>query len=467
VLKSGGNPDNLFDPVRTAMSAAMTTGTPARLILKFALPLLIGNLFQQFYGMVNTVIVGRFLGVDALAAVGSTGGLMFLAVGFVQGMTAGFSIVTAQHYGAGNRSGVRRSFCASIALGAIFSALLTVFSLLFTRDLLELLRTPPEIIDNAFSYIRIIMNGIAASVLYNLLSNSLLALGDSRPPLFFLAVSCVLNIGLDLLFILVFSMGVRGAGWATLCAQLSSGFLCALYIFRRTPALRPQAEDMRVRAADLLRGARIGLPMGFQASIIAVGAIIMQWALNSLGADAVAAFTVARTIDMVAVLPLASFGLSMATYVGQNYGAGNLPRIRQGVRDCCVMSLSFSIAVALLNIFAGRSIIALFIGRDQEIVAGLAQTLLTVNGCMYWSLSLLFVFRFTLQGLGKSLVPTIAGVSELLMRALAAIVLTRLFGFTGAAMANPLAWIGACVPLSLAYFLTMRELQRGGPKPAA
>ncbi|MDR0827489.1 MAG: MATE family efflux transporter [Desulfovibrio sp.] len=441
------------------MSASLTSGTPAKLILRFALPLLIGNLFQQLYGMVNTLIVGRFLGVDALAAVGSTGGLMFLTVGFVQGMTAGFSIVTAQHYGAGDRAGVRRSFWASIVLGALSSAVLTILCLLFTRDLLELLSTPPEIIDAAFGYIRIILYGISSSVLFNLLSNSLLALGDSRPPLFFLIISCLLNIGLDLFFILVMDMGVRGAGWATLCAQFSAGLLCIFYIMTRVAALRPHARDLRVRAQELLRGARIGLPMGFQASIIAVGAIILQWALNTLGAEAVAAFAVARIIDMVAILPLASFGLAMATYVGQNYGAGNIPRIRQGVRHCCALSLSFSIAAAFLNIFGGRIIIPLFVGADQKVVTDLAQTFLNINGCMYWVLALLFVFRFTLQGLGQSLVPTLAGIMELCMRALAAILLTRYFGFNGAACASPLAWLGACIPLALAYFFTIRRLK--------
>lgn len=436
----------------------LTKGTPARLIFGFAVPLLIGNLFQQLYGMVDTLIVGRTIGVDALASVGSTGSIMFFMIGFVQAMTSGFSIVTAQQYGARKYAAVRRSFCVSISLGILASVLLTGCSLFFARDILHLLDTPDRIIEGAYSYISIIYAGIGISILFNLLSNTLLALGDSKPPLFFLIIACVMNILLDLLFILGFSWGVAGAAWATVISQATASLLCVLYIAAKLPVLHVRRKDWKIAGADLLRSARIGLPMGFQASIIAVGAIILQWALNSLGPDAVAAFTVVRSIDMVAILPMASFGLAMATYVGQNYGAGDIARIRLGVRQCCLMSLSFSVVVALINIFGGHYLIGLFIGRGQEHITALGQTFLTISGSMYWVLSLLFIFRFTLQGLGKSLVPTFAGVMELGARAMAAIVLTKQFGFVGACLANPLAWIGSCVPLAIAYVLIIRKL---------
>ena len=200
--------------------------------------------------------------------------------------------------------------------------------------------------------------------------------------------------------------------------------------------------------------------MGFQASIIAIGGIILQWALNTLGPDAVAAFTVVRSIDMIAILPMASFGLAMATYVGQNYGAGDIARIRLGVKQCCLLSLLFSVEAAMVNVFAGQHLIGLFIGSDQHHISALGQSFLTINSCMYWTLSLLFIFRFSLQGLGRSLVPTIAGLMELFMRGMAAIVLTAKFGFIGACTANPLAWVGACVPLGIAYVITMRRLER-------
>ncbi|MDR2075798.1 MAG: MATE family efflux transporter [Desulfovibrio sp.] len=435
----------------------LTRGTPARLILGFALPLLIGNLFQQLYLLADTVILGRILGVHALAAVGSTGSIMFFIIGFIQSMTAGFSIVTAQHFGACRRADVRRSFCVTISLSLSLGLILTITGVALARPILELLETPPEIIDAAHSYISVIYTGIGSAVLFNLLSNTLLALGDSRPPLIFLVVSNLFSVLLDFVFILGLSWGVAGAAWATVSAQMTSAVLCVLYIRRRIPALRLRRKDWHLTWTDLRKSMRIGLPMGFQASIIALGAIILQWVLNTLGAISVAAFTVARTIDLVAILPMMSFGLAMATYVGQNYGARDIPRIRLGVLHCCAMSLTFSVCIGLVNIFGGYSIVTFFIGADKHEVASLAQIFLTVSGCAYWILSLLFIFRFTLQGLGQSLVPTVAGILELGMRALAAIFLARHFGFLGACIANPLAWLGACVPLAWAYRRTVRK----------
>jgi putative MATE family efflux protein len=435
----------------------LTRGVPARLILGFALPLLVGNLFQQFYLLADTVILGRILGVHALAAVGSTGSIMFFIIGFIQSMTAGFSIITAQHFGACRKSEVRRSFCVTISLSLAAGLILTITGVTLAGPILRLLETPPEIIDDAYSYIRVIYAGIGSAVLFNLLSNTLLALGDSRPPLVFLIISNVLSVILDFVFILGLSWGVAGAAWATILAQMTSAGMCVLYIRRRIPALRLRRKDWQLSRADLIKSMRIGLPMGFQASIIAIGGIILQWVLNSLGAVSVAAFTVARTIDLVAILPLMSFGLAMATYVGQNYGARDIARIRLGVLHCCAMSLAFSLCIGLVNIFGGYSLVSLFIGADKHEVAALAQIFLSVSGCTYWILALLFIFRFTLQGVGQSLVPTVAGLLELVMRGLAAIVLARHFGFLGACIANPLAWIGACVPLAWAYRRTVRK----------
>jgi putative MATE family efflux protein len=439
------------------MAKNLTRGTPARLILGFALPLLIGNLFQQLYLLADTVILGRILGVHALAAVGSTGSIMFFLIGFIQSMTAGFSIITAQHFGACRKADVRRSFCVTITLSLAAGLILTTTGVALAGPILHLLETPPEIIDDAYSYISVIYAGLLSAVLFNLLSNTILALGDSRPPLVFLMVSNVLSVILDFVFILGLSWGVAGAAWATILAQTTSAVLCVLYIRKRIPALRLRRKDWHFAWSDLDKSMRVGLPMGFQASIIAIGGIILQWVLNSLGAISVAAFTVARTIDLVAILPLMSFGLAMATYVGQNYGARDIPRIRLGVLHCCAMSLTFSVCIGLVNIFGGYAIVSFFIGADKHEVASLAQIFLSVSGCTYWILSLLFIFRFTLQGLGQSLVPTVAGFLELIMRALAAIVLTRHLGFLGACIANPLAWIGACVPLALAYRQTVRK----------
>lgn len=442
------------------MTKNLTTGSPAKLILLFTLPLVIGNVFQQLYSMADTLIVGRTLGVDALAAVGCTGSLVFLIIGFAQGLTSGFSIITAQRFGAGDMQGVRQSFIVSALLSTAVTVVLTALAVPFTRPVLEWMRTPPQIIDEAYKYIVVIYWGIVSAMLFNLLSNIIRALGDSRTPLIFLIVASLLNIGLDFLFILQFQMGVAGAAVATVIAQLASGALCLLYIVKRFPMLHLHREDWKIPREMVWQHLRVGLPMGFQSSIIAIGAIVLQFALNNLGATSVAAYTAAQKIDMVAVQPMMSFGITMATFAAQNYGAHNILRIRKGVRQCCAMSVAFSIVVGAVNILAGRWLVGLFVGSDQPQVTALAQTYLVINGAMYFVLALLFIYRYTLQGLGKSFVPTLAGVMELLMRTFAVVALSGWLSFAGACLANPLAWIGACVPLAAAYYAVLRRLSK-------
>ncbi|MDR3073977.1 MAG: MATE family efflux transporter [Deltaproteobacteria bacterium] len=448
------------------MVQSLTSGSPARRIFGFAWPLLVGNLFQQLYNMADTLIVGRTIGVEALAAVGSTGSLMFLLIGFSQGMTSGFSIITAQYFGAKRMAEVRKSFCVSIALSLLAAFVLTLLGLVHVREVLALMRTPPEIMQDAQAYLSTIYAGLGAFVAFNLLANSILALGDSKSPLLFLIIACILNIILDFTFILGFGWGVAGAARATVVSQGVSVLLCAVYIVKRQPSLLLRKKDwLHARPRDLFRSLRVGLPMGFQASIISVGIIIVQWAFNSLGPIAVAAYTVAQKIDLVAVLPMMSFGLAMATYTGQNYGARDIARIRKGVRQCCAMSLTFSVLVGAAVILGGKWAIALFVGPGQpEVMAG-AQIYLNISGVMYWVLALLFIFRFTLQGLGRSAVPTLAGVMELLMRAGAALLLLDSFGYAGVCTANALAWVGACVPLGIAYAVVIRRLAASMPSP--
>ena len=385
------------------MTKTLTSGNPAKLIFLFTIPLLIGNLFQQFYNMADTLIVGRTLGVEALAAVGCTGGLMFFILGFVIGFTAGLAIITAQRFGAGRKRAVRRSFAVCILLSAAATVLLTAVSVVFARPVLELLQTPPEILDAAHSYIIIIFWGIGAAMLFNLLSNVIRALGDSRTPLYFLVLACVLNIALDLALILRFGMGPAGAAVATVVSQLVSGLLCTIYVFRKFPMLRLTRADWNMSRRYLWAHIRLALPMGFQASIIAIGAILVQFALNRLGAQAVAAFSAAQKIDMVATLPMMSFGIAMATYVAQNYGARNPLRIRQGVLQCSLMSVGFSIAVAVVNIIWGPELIRLFVGTGEREVVRLAQTYLNINASMYWVCCSYSATRF--RGWGRALCP--------------------------------------------------------------
>ena len=439
------------------MVTSMTSGSPAKLIFLFTVPLFIGNLFQQLYNMADTFIVGRTLGVNALAAVGCTGSLMFLIIGFAQGLSSGFSILTAQRFGAKDEAGVRRSFVASLVLGGIIGLVLTVVSVAFARQMLVMLQTPAEILDDAFSYMIVVFAGILATMLFNVLSNVLRALGDSRTPLLFLSVGCVFNIVLDLILILFTPLGVMGAGVATVAAQLFSGLACLWYIAKRFPILRLSRQDWKLTRHDVVQHLRIGLPIAFQTSIIAIGSLILQFALNGLGSVSVAAFTAASKLEGLGSLPLMSVGVATGTFVAQNYGAGQIHRIRTGVLQAGGMALAFSAVMGAVFIAFGAPLSSLFI-EGQPQAMELAAIYLRVTGICLWVLGLLFLFRYSLQGLGQSFVPTFAGVMELVMRSVGSLVLVAPLGFTGACISNVSAWVGSAVPLTIAFFLTMRHL---------
>ena len=431
----------------------MTSGKPIKLIWNFTIPLLIGNLFQQLYNMADTFIVGRTIGVHALASVGSTGSIIFLILGFANGLTAGLAIPLAQRYGAKDYLGVKRSFYVSILISAVIAILLTILSMVFCRQILEVMQTPAEIIDGAYDYLMVIFAGIFSSMAFNLLSNIFRSIGDAKTPLYFLVIACIMNIILDVVFIAGFGMGVEGAGYATVLSQIFSALACIIYIWKKIPILRLNSKDFVAESSDVKEHVRISFPMAFQSSIIAIGAIIIQITLNQLGATAVAAYTAAQKIDQVAILPMMSFGVTMATFVAQNYGAKKYDRIWRGVRDCIKLSLTFAISVGIiLNLFSPIFIRA-FVGVGHEEVVELGAIYFITNGTMYSLLSLLFIYRYTLQGVGKTFTPTIAGIMELCMRAFAAVVLSNLYGYTGATMANPLAWLGSLIPLMIAYYL--------------
>lgn len=442
------------------MTKNMTTGSPVKLILMFTLPLIVGNVFQQFYNLADTLIVGRTLGVNSLAAVGCTGSISFLILGFVTGLSSGLSIITAQRFGAGDERGVKRSFAAGIVISAVTAVIVTILSVLFADLILTALQTPAEIKEEAAIYIRIIFYGIPASLLFNYLSNILRALGDSKTPLYFLVFACCVNVVLDFVCILTFHMGVAGAGVATVFSQMLSGVMCIVFIWKKIPMLWLGRDDMKVTGHDLKIHLWTGLPMAFQTSIIAVGSLILQYALNGLGALSVAATTTASKIESIATMPMNSFGMTMSTYAAQNYGAGKIDRIREGVFKCILMSVGFSIAAGFVNIFFGKELAGLFIGSGETQVLEMAQVYLKITGSLYFVLALLFIYRFTLQGMGHGLVPTIAGVMELIMRTFAALILTDLFGFAGASASGPLAWIGACIPLAAAHYYGMHKLMR-------
>lgn len=444
---------------RMYMKTDMTTGCPIRHIVMFLIPLLIGNTFQQFYNMADTLIVGRYLGVDDLAAVGSSGSIIFLITGFAIGLTAGLSIIISQHYGGRDYEGVKRDFAASILISMSVAVIFTIVSVIFSRQLLMFMRTPGNILEGANRYVKVVYGGMCATVMFNLLSNALLAVGDSRMPLVFLSVACVVNILLDIVLIAVFGMGVEGAALATVLSQMISVICCIVYIARRVTVFHLNRQSFQFIRGDVKRQMKMGFSMGFQSSIISIGGILVQVTLNGLGSIYVASYAVAEKIESVVHIPLMSFGMTMAAYVGQNYGAGNLSRIRKGVRQCLAMSAAFGIVAGIMIIFHGFRLVGVFVPGEMQVMEN-AQIHLKISGAFFFILAVLYVVRYSLQGVGQSVIPTVAGIMELIMRAAAAVFLSGYLGFEGVCWANPLAWLGACVPLCLAYGYTIRKMKK-------
>ena len=437
----------------------LTVGEPAKLIFYFTLPLLAGNVFQQLFGFVDTLIVGRFLGVEALAAVGCTGSLMFLMLGFVMGATSGFSIYTGQRFGAKDYDGIRYSVVVCMVLAVVMSIILGIIGVLYCRDLLEFMDTPPEIIDGAYSFIVIIYGGIAGFMLIQMQTNLVRALGDSKMPTIIQAMTLCINIALEPVAIILLDLGIPGAAGATIVSLIIGNIICYIYIRKKIPLLHTRKEDWHLDKKIVWEHLKIGLPMGFQSSIIAIGAVILQIALNGLGPIAVASFAASQRVDAIAVMPMMSFGVAIAAYTAQNFGAQKFERIHDGVKKTIWMSCSFSLVAAAFNIFFGADIIKLFVGEGQQQIIEYGQLFLTVNGLAYWIMALMFVFRFTLQGLGQALIPTFAGAVELVMRIIAAVVLVEYWGYLGACLAAPMAWIGATIPMGVAFYITHKKMK--------
>ncbi|MBO6179251.1 MAG: MATE family efflux transporter [Selenomonadaceae bacterium] len=439
----------------------LTEGDPQKLILAFTIPLILGNVFQQLYAFVDTFMVGRFLGVKALAAVGSTGALMFLVWGFIGGFTTGLSICAGQRFGARDRSGVRKSAATSVWICVALTLVVSIVGYVTCRDLLIFMETPAEILEGAYDFISVVYVGSFAFIFLQLQTNLMRALGDSKTPTYILAISLTLNIIFEPIAIIVLDGGIFGAALAIVVAQTIGNLLAAFYIHKKISVLHTRYVDWKIDWKVMWEHLKLALPMGFQLSIIAVGAVILQIALNNLGPIAIAAYAAAQKVESVAAMPMMSFGIAMAAYTAQNYGAKKFDRIHDGIVACVKMSVSFAIIVGITLIFFGHYLIELFVGEGfqaAEVVESGKIYLLT-NGASLWLLSLMFIFRNVLQGLGKAMAPTVTGVIELFMRAAAAILLIPLFGFTGACLANPLAWIGAVIPLLIAYHYVKRKLR--------
>lgn len=445
----------------------LTTGKPMRLILGFMLPLLLGMLFQQLYNMVDTMVVGRYLGVDALAGVGSTGAINFLVMGFVIGVCAGFAIPVAQKFGSKDFDSLRKYVGSTVWLAAALAAVLTTATCLLCTDILTMMKTPDKVFAEAHDYIFTIFLGIPATFLYNTLSGFIRSLGDSKTPVVFLIISSLLNVALDVFMIVVLDMGVSGAGRATVISQLVSGLLCLIHIARRFEILRLTKDDIKPQLYYVGRLCAAGLPMGLQYSITAIGSILLQTSVNTLGPSCMAAVTAASKVSQLMCCPIDAMGSTMATYGGQNVGAGKIDRVKKGLFDCSLLGIGWAvIALGIVAAFGG-GLAMLFVDKNDvrnaeaipEIIR-LAGQFLVTNAAFYIPLAFVNIVRFLIQGMGYSQIAVFAGVFELAARGAVGLWLVPAFGYSAACFANPLAWILADMFLFPAYFACYRKLKR-------
>ena len=438
----------------------MTKGSPMKLILGFSIPLLFGFLFQQFYSMVDTVIVGRFLGKENLAAVGATGAVNFLIIGFCMGVCSGFSIPISHKFGAGDYSGLRKVVANCIWLTVAFAVVMTVLTTSLCRPILVVMKTPANILDAAYSYIWVIFLGIPVTFLYNMTSGVIRALGDSKTPVIFLVMSSFINIGLDLFFIVNLQWGVQGAAWATVISQGISGLCCLLFMIRKFEILRIRRDEWAPNRHLMGSLCGMGIPMGLQYSITAIGSDILQSATNTLGSDAVAAVTAAGRIGGFLACPFDAMGSTMATYGGQNVGAGKLDRIGQGLKSCIFLGAGYSVIALCISIFFGRPLATLFLDASEMAIINNVRFFMIITTSFYFPLALVNIIRFMIQGVGFPTFAILAGVFEMLARALAGFVLVPAIGFTGSCLGSPIAWVFADAFLIPAYFHVKKVLQK-------
>lgn len=441
------------------MTKDLTEGNPLKLIITFALPLFLGNLLQQLYNFIDTMIVGHFLGVDALAGVGATGSINFLIVGFCMGMCNGFVIPIAQKFGAKDYKTMRAYFANSIYLAIGFAFIITTVVCLCCRSILLLMGTPENILEYSYTYIFIIFSGIPATFAYNILAGVIRSVGDSKTPLIFLAISTFLNIGLDCLFIATFKLGIAGAAYATILSQIMSAILCLIMIVKKFDILQIRKDEWQRNSFYMRQLCGMGVPMGLQYSITAIGSVILQASINSLGSLAVASVTASNKFSMILCAPFDAMGSTMATYGGQNVGAKKLDRIRTGLKDCCLIGVGYSfIAFAVVYFFSDK-VISLFVSNPEPLMLSQSRTFLLWVVAFYILLAFVNIFRFLIQGIGFPTFAILAGVLEMIARTLAALVLVPILGFTGVCMASPLAWVFADAFLIPAYFYVMKKVE--------
>ncbi len=443
----------------------MTEGSPVKHILFFAFPLILGNLFQQFYTMIDAIIVGRYLGANALAAVGTTGPLNFFILGFVLGLTSGFAVIVSQEFGSKNMDRMRHSVAENIKLNLISAVIFTTVSLISVRPLLHFMNTPDLIFADSALYISIIFAGITPVIVYNGAACIMKALGDGKTPLYFLIVSSLMNIVLDIVFIKYVGWGIAGAAWATVISQTFTGIAAVVYIIKKFPILHLKKADFYIDIKYALRHLNIGLPMALQFSITASGIVILQAALNTFGEIIIAGFSAAQKIEnLILAIPI-SIGQAMATYSGQNMGAGRLDRIKKGTNAVSIITICLSLLSTLFAYTCSRGIMWLFLeGKTTENMQVIARAVeyMKFSSLFYIPVFMIFVYRNSLQGMGKTFMPLMGGVAELAARVFVSFTFVIPFGYMGAYAANPSSWIAAFLLLLVSYIVIMKKLSKTG-----
>lgn len=436
----------------------MTNGSPSKHILGFAVPMLFGMLFQQFYNLVDTIIVGKTLGVEALAGVGATGSINFMIIGFCMGVCNGFVIPVAQCFGAKKPADLRKYVFNGYICSIVFAIVLTLASVIFCRRILIIMNTPADIIDHAYNYIVVIFIGIPTVFLYNMVSGVIRSLGDSKTPVVFLVLSSIINVVLDFFLILVCKMGVAGAGWATVTSQLISGLTCLIYMYKKYDILKGDKSERVLDRRFITNLCMNGVPMGLQYSITAIGSTILQAAVNTLGSTYVAAITAGSKMFNFTCCPFDALGSTMATYAGQNVGAAKIKRLGQGVRSAMIIGSVYSVLSLIALYFTTDYIALLFVNASETTIIALTRQFILASACFYIPLTGVNVVRFCIQGMGFSVFAISAGILEMIGRAFAAIILIPNIGFMGACLASPIAWIAADAFLFPAFIHCAKKL---------
>ena len=442
------------------MTSDMTVGNAVKLIIWFMIPMFLGNVFQQFYNIADSIVAGQFIGVDAQAAIGSTGSLMFFVTGWLNGMSSGFAIIVSQMFGAKKYDDMRHYVATSVYLMFGITAVMTVGLLAFNEPILRLMNSPEELMGDVKAYMGIIYAGLIVTAAYNALAAFLRALGDSKSPLYFLIISAAINVVLDVVFIKFLGMGVEGCAYATVIAQAVSAVCCMVYIIKKYPILHLEKKNFALRRGSFAKLLNLGIPMALQFSITAIGTIIVQGAVNVYGAVYMAGFSAAGKIQNIITMVAVSIGATIATYVGQNRGAGRMDRVQAGVKCSWIMLLIWAAIEMVVMYFGGRYFTYLFIDPSETAVVEVSVTYFRTVFWAYPFLCTIFLFRNALQGMGYGLVPMLGGIFELVARTAIVLLVAGKTSFAGICMADPAAWIAALIPLIPYYYYIMKKYKK-------